>query len=471
MSMLIDPPDPKGSFFVEEGQKGRVTVRFAPHQDEFTAGGIGVEDRRKHRVRLLDLDAREQKISIHPTNMYGRRPNFLKPKHDKVRAITLAEFEIADLDFDEEPPTDRDDICELLAGLPSAFTKDPDHGLGLARDYRFIIDSVETLSDCSEILISRNVETGISASGQVFEISYADFDEMRRKINTITSASQAAGRSVKEATTYNYLAEKLGKPTVEVTTGRSPVRRMITSKAMGEEVLPEAEQDAVIHALTRSAKSLGPEQTERLAKLQGDIELVTLDALIARYEDMLGKSLNEDRWQAFFHENPFILHMAFGYPVIKVQDQASVGGRKLSGGGEKITDFLVKNALTNNTALFEIKTPQTAILGTTVYRGGVFPPSKELTGSMNQALDQRYQFQRQVSTIKENSRVWDIESYAVHCCLIIGRTPEGAGEQKSFELFRRNSKDVSVVTFDELLEKLKQLKAFLTQADELEAAS
>jgi hypothetical protein len=33
-------------------------------------------------------------------------------------------------------------------------------------------------------------------------------------------------------------------------------------------------------------------------------------------------------------------------------------------------------------------------------------------------------------------------------------------------MFRRNSKDVEIVTFDELLEKLKQLGVFLRAADE-----
>jgi hypothetical protein len=156
--------------------------------------------------------------------------------------------------------------------------------------------------------------------------------------------------------------------------------------------------------------------------------------------------------------------MAFGYPVIKVRGQASVGGRKLSGDGEKITDFLVKNSLTNNTAIFEIKTPQTAILNRTPFRDGVFTPSTDLSGSVNQALDQKYQFQKQIAQIKDNTRLYDIESYAVHCCLVIGRTPDGDDQKKSFELFRRNSKDVEIVTFDELLEKLKQLGAFLRVA-------
>ena len=221
----------------------------------------------------------------------------------------------------------------------------------------------------------------------------------------------------------------------------------------------------MIGALTNHAADIAEHQPEKLAKLRGDIELVTLEALITRYEGMLGGNLVEGRWQEFFNENPFILNMAFGYPVIKVRDQASVGGRKLSGDGEKITDFLVKNSLTNNTALFEIKTPQTPILNKTPLRDGVYTPSADLSGSINQALDQKYQFQKQIAQIKDNSRLYDIESYAVHCCLVIGKTPEGDDRKKSFELFRRNSKDVEIVTFDELLEKLKQLSAFLRAAE------
>lgn len=471
MSYYIPAPDPKGELLIEEVHPRCVDVWFIPEDDRLRAAKINPADRLQSKVRLLQINAQDATVTVFPINTLPTSAGFLDPKYDKVHEIIIAETNVWDVHLDGKIPKTRDDVLEMLREFPPAFTKDPDYGLGLGKDYRFIIDAVEELSSCSRIVIAPREETRADEDEETFYISDADFDEMRRKINTIANASQAAGRSVKDATTHNYFANKIGKPTVEVNAGRSPVRRMITDRAMGLDVLPEAEQDAIIHLLTHSAKSLGAEQTERLAKLQSDIELVTLDALIARFEEMLGKTLNEDHWQAFFHENPFVLHMAFGYPVIKVQDQASVGGRKLSGKGEKITDFLVKNALTNNTALFEIKTPQTEVLGKATYRDGVYPPSKNLSGSINQALDQRYQFQREVTAIKDKSRLWDIESYAVHYCLIIGRTPPDADKQKSFELFRRNSKDVSVVTFDELLEKLKQLKAFLAQANELETST
>ena len=39
--------------------------------------------------------------------------------------------------------------------------------------------------------------------------------------------------------------------------------------------------------------------------------------------------------------------------------------------------------------------------------------------------------------------------------------PSDKDQQKSFEFCRRNSKNVEIVTFDELLKKLKELSAFL----------
>ena len=42
----------------------------------------------------------------------------------------------------------------LLEELPSCFVKDFDWGLGLRQPYRFVVDAVEDLSGCTEILIT-----------------------------------------------------------------------------------------------------------------------------------------------------------------------------------------------------------------------------------------------------------------------------------------------------------------------------
>ena len=99
--------------------------------------------------------------------------------------------------------------------------------------------------------------------------------------------------------------------------------------AQGEEPLSDDEQAVVLGVFEKNVRSFAETKPEKLSKLQEDIELVTLETLIARYEEMITKKFNEDRWQNFLNENPFIMGLAFGYPIIKVQDQASVGGRKI----------------------------------------------------------------------------------------------------------------------------------------------
>ena len=72
----------------------------------------------------------------------------------------------------------RKKSMQVLEHLPRAFTKDYDHGLGLAKPYRFIVDAVEKLSDCNEILISE-CETGIDQKGKIFYIAANDFETAR----------------------------------------------------------------------------------------------------------------------------------------------------------------------------------------------------------------------------------------------------------------------------------------------------
>lgn len=469
MAIGIRQHDPvrDGTLEVEEVHSNFVEVYFVPPEHSLLSAGLDPKKANSHRTKLLEINGQHQFLTIYPISTFGDKSDFLKPKYRQIERITLDYPKIYFPGFDGPVPTTPEGALEVLEKLPSTFTKDYAFGLGLAKPYRFIINAVEELSDCTELVITGKHATGPDSGGDgIFYISTQDFEQARIELNKIDRHAQSAVRAVKWTAAHNILAERLGLPKLDPKAGRHPYRKLFTAVAEGKEELSEEDQNAVIGALSSHAADIAEDQPEKLAKLRGDIELVTLEALITRYEEMLGEKLVEGRWQDFINENPFILNMAFGYPVIKVRDQASVGGRKLSGDGDKITDFLVKNSLTNNTAIFEIKTPQTPILNKTPFRDGVFTPSTDLSGSINQALDQKYQFQKQIAQIKDNTRLYDIESYAVHCCLVIGKTPDGDDPKKSFELFRGNSKDVEIVTFDELLEKLKQLSAFLRAAEE-----
>ena len=486
-----------GSLVVEELSPDCVEVFYIPSKEKLKQFGLNPDRGAEHRVRLLKIDGSMQCITIFPTKTLGGRDDFLQPKYNQIKSITLADANLVFFPGDSDAPSGSDgaflspyfgptkpmekdlknsdslkrvpstqeEVMVVLEGLPPAFTKDYDYGLGLAKPYRFIVNAVEKLSDCTGIVISKEHETDINQKEKIFYISEDDFETARKSLNNTTNVSRKAAESVKDGIVYNLLAERIRQPKIPITVGQHPLRKLITGVAQGEEPLSDDEQAAVLGVFEKNVKSIAETRPEKLAKLQDDIELVTLETLIARYEEMITKKLGEDRWQNFLNENPFILSLAFGYPIIKVQGQASVGGRKISGTGEKIADFVVKNSMTNNTAIIEIKTPQKKLLNTRPYRDGVYTPSSELSGPINQVLDQKYQFERAIAHIKEKSKIYDIETYSVHCCLIIGKMPSDEGRRKSFEIFRRNSKDVEVVTFDELLKKLKELLTFLTSVE------
>lgn len=461
MVLRVGPYDnTRGKLNEKKTQPNVIEVYFVPSKDSLIAAGLNLENTDQHRTELFKIDEQKRCLTIHPLS--SKFDEFLKPKYEKVRYITLPFTEIKCSGFYKTPPIGFLGVLDVLEKLPSGFTKDYTFGLGLAQTYRFIIEAVEKLSDCTELVITSQEVTGPSPDDNtIFYISMNDFNKARLAIDRIDENVREAKRTVKQTEAYNIIAERLGKPKREPNIGRAFYRKLFTKLAQGNVELSEEDQNEVIGVVSDQVTSIAEENPKKFAKLRADIDLVNLEQLIKRYEEMLTKRNRESKWQKFFNDNPFILNMAFGYAVIKVQEQASVGGNKLSGDGIKIADFLVKNKLTNNTAIVEIKTPQTPIVSKQEYRDGVYTPSSHLSGAINQVLDQKYQFEKHIAQIKDNSRLRDIESYAVHCCLIVGQTPKGDNEQKSFEMFRRNSKNVEIVTFDELLEKLKQLRIFL----------
>ena len=477
---LQAPPEDSsaGTLTVEELSPDCYEIFYIPSEERL-AYASAISEVVEQRAKLISVDGQKNLLSVYPIKTRASSlSHILEPKYPQIQRITLEHSQLtetaidlikevsetgADGEEDDETLTLERAVTFALEELPSCFVKSYDFGLGLTQAYRFIVHAVEDLSDCTEIVFSELHQTGIDEENQAFYISTEDLSSLRKTIDRINNNSQTAARSMNDGTTRNFLAEKIGEPTIAVKVGRSHLRqRFTTLLSEGEDPLSSDEQEIVLNLITKNTRAISRALPEQLATLQRDMQFVELDRLIECYEAMSKKKLREDKWQAFLNENPFILNLAFGYPVIKVGSQVSVGGRKLSGAGDKVADFLVKNSMTNNAAIVEIKKPNTKLLNDKAYRADVYTPSRELAGSVNQALDQKSHFEQEIAQLTKNSEEHELESFSVHCCLIIGTMPSGNHQRKSFELFRGNSKDVHIVTFDELLEKLKQLREFLT---------
>ncbi|HBY85874.1 MAG TPA: DUF4263 domain-containing protein [Colwellia sp.] len=450
---------PEGTLLIEESHEGNNEIYYVPHHDMLALSKKSAKSPGLHKTLLLNVNITQNYLEILPITTLGSSPGFLNQKYSKLKSIVLESF-------DFEFPNNSEEITYLLEELPSGFVKDPDYGLGLLKELKPLITTLEEFG--VEILIIKNMKlekSEIDASAKTCIMSYAQFETIRKELAKVVSNAQKASLSIRKTVANNTLSFFLDHKDYPQKTLK--IQNTALARLVGkgiEEIesdLSKPDQSLTLSLIEKNAKKIANDQPAKLLKLRDDIELVTLEQLIEKYEKMLDKRHSEGHWQSLFNENPFILSMAFSCPIIKVQGQASVGGRKISGSGDKITDFLVKNAITNNTAIIEIKTPQELLTGKE-YRDSVYAPSVALSGSITQILDQKYKLQKSIATIKEASRIYDVETYSVHCVLIIGTMPDDLEKQKSIDIFRRNSRDVEVITFDELLEKLKLLHRLLS---------
>ncbi|MGZ8175611.1 MULTISPECIES: Shedu immune nuclease family protein [Methylobacter] len=454
--------DLKGKLFIKEDFPNCVYVEYQPSSERLRQIGINLDNVKVTKKTLLCINGQDNLLVIYPINT-----NFMQPKYDQIKSITLE-------GFDYETPETIEEVEYILENLPSGFVKDYEYGLGLQKEYRFIIEAIEEMKGIKDLVISKG-KTIMDArllheneEKDYYYLKYKDYDSIRKGINKISSRLQSEGRVDKSIFAYNALLNTLNPtqyPKRHHPYKKDSLLEFISSNDMQQADLSVSDQEEIVNLISQNKKDIAKNKPTALIKLHNEIELITLENLIERFAEMLSNNLGENHWQKFFSKNSFILSLAFSYPVIKLGEQTCVGGRTFSGAGDKFADFLVKNNFTDNSALIEIKTPNTQLLNKSAYRGSVYSPSPDFSGSINQLLDQKYKFQQEITQLKANARNNDLESYSVCCLLIIGKTPEEPDRKKSFELFRGNSKDIAIITFDELLEKLKRLYSFLSSSD------
>ena len=174
----------------------------------------------------------------------------------------------------------------------------------------------------------------------------------------------------------------------------------------------------------------------------------------------------EDFWQNLFVDNPIILSQIFAFPVIFIKEKAYVGGKNLSNTGGNLVDFLFKNNLTKNTALVEIKTPKTKIIGNS-YRS-LYSISDQITGAIIQISNYKDSLTKEYRNLVENMEE-EIKAFNPQCMVIAGNAQVEliSKEQiKSFELFRSGLKDVQLITYDELFHKIEILIELIEEKNE-----
>lgn len=210
-------------------------------------------------------------------------------------------------------------------------------------------------------------------------------------------------------------------------------------------------------------KSLSELQDNNLQHLTASLNIEKLQRVAALMRDNLDND-SEEFWQTtVFKENQWVLAQVFACPCTIFAEKAYVGGKSINNRGGNLCDFIYQNSLSQNVALIEIKTPCTEIIGNQ-YRG-TFSFSYELSGAVNQVLNYRDNLTKEYYAISHNSNE-PFEVLSPKCVVVIGKMASLTSTQiAAFENFRNNMNNVTIITFDELYERINDLIDILAEEE------
>lgn len=196
--------------------------------------------------------------------------------------------------------------------------------------------------------------------------------------------------------------------------------------------------------------------TDNFIKTRDKINVAYIAEVIEKFKKLMSANNdNEKEWQSFFADHGWILNHLFAFPVILYKKEAFLGGKTLKNEEGRYVDFLFQNGFKDNYALLEIKTHNTKLLNIKPYREpAAFSMHSDLSGAVSQAIDQKHIFQTDFG-----QKYPTLDPKVI---LIVGQKSTLSEEQKNcFELLRNNQKNIEIVTFDEVLQKIETLMSAL----------
>jgi hypothetical protein len=204
-------------------------------------------------------------------------------------------------------------------------------------------------------------------------------------------------------------------------------------------------------AVLGNLKKLSQDDLKNISNL---VSATKITAIIQVWDDNR-TNFEEDFWQNTFKNHAWILSQIFACPYLKIGEKTYCGGKEDDYKGGVLGDFQYQNNLTGNIAFIEIKTPKDDILIGKKYRGKegrenvIYSMHEELTGGINQILNQKKVYLKNHG--EKNGKTLN----NIKCVLIIGKLPVEEDQKKSFEYYRSSLRNVEIITYDELFERIK----------------
>ena len=237
----------------------------------------------------------------------------------------------------------------------------------------------------------------------------------------------------------------------------------------GNKALIDSSEKDIIRILKTTD---GSERLEFLNQIRSNLTKKDIDILLGRKEalevfknQLSNPEWSETDWQKFFQEQKWIFGYGLDYRMMTQFDRemnlTSVG----TDNKEKvIVDFLM--TFNDFTVTVEIKKPDTLIFDKAKNRSGTWSFHNDFIDAVSQVLEQKAEWnilgQNSNNFNKEGIKKLAQRTRDAKAILLIGNKSEFNDlenlrireiKQDSFELFRRDSRNIEILTFDELFER------------------
>ncbi|NGP88987.1 Shedu immune nuclease family protein [Fodinibius halophilus] len=182
-------------------------------------------------------------------------------------------------------------------------------------------------------------------------------------------------------------------------------------------------------------------------------------------DEEINSQKEEKTWQHFFSKNEWIFGYGLDYRFQGIlQKEFHASSTEADGSSAVIGDFLIGDK--RFTTFVEIKKPSTPLFGNSKNRSNAWALSNDLIDSVSQILEQKASGQirlEQKDLHDDKGEPIIQKSYDSKVILIIGNwdkvTYDNPKEKiikgKTFELYRRDSRNVEIITYDELYNRAK----------------
>jgi len=300
-------------------------------------------------------------------------------------------------------------------------------------------------------------EKDTTLNNGIFYISFRDFGRIRFQTKSLSESQKKDQGFLYQSIASDLFPGKIEKPTKYLYTPGS-LKRFMEKYSDSSLKLNIEDVESVVGKLDV--------EKQAIITTRKIIEKIYIEDVLKEYKELMSQKTDtdklEERWHQLFKKHTWLFSSVFAYPAVYFADKLNLGGHDITGGRDKIVDFVFKNKVTRNISFIEIKTHRTQLVQKSPYRKpNIYAMSSCLTGSLVQVMDQKTTFLKSYHSLKGSS---DIDSINSNCLVVIGSSSElkDKGRIDSFELFRLSNKDVTIITFDELQEKMEQLLKIFT---------